>query len=158
MDCLQDYGLSTLTPPEFTAKVVDDAAVVQSLKPRISKTFGQYASAEFYNSVLRCLNKECVQRVDVVFERYFPLSLKEDKRKRRGSGLRVSVRENTPMAQNWAKLLKDSSNNTELFPLIAEEITRNRTDLKMVLDTQGENVIFSSTIDIGRLSPWRPIR
>ena len=96
--------------------------------------------------------------MDVVFERYFPLSLKEDKRKRRGSGLRVSVRENTPMAQNWTKLLKDSSNNAELFPLIVEEITRNRTDLKMVLATQGENVIFSSTIDIGRLSPWRPIR
>ena len=147
-----------LTPPEFTAEVVDDAAVVQSLKPRISKTSGQYASTEFYNSVLRCLKEECVQRVDVVFERYFPLILKEDKRKGRGSGLRVSVRESTPMAQNWAKLLKDSSNNAELFPLIAKEMTRDRSDLKMVLATQGENLIFSSTIDIGRLLPWRAIR
>ena len=33
-DCLQDYGSSMLTPPEFTAKVVDGAAAVQSLKPR----------------------------------------------------------------------------------------------------------------------------
>ena len=49
LDCLQDYGSSMLAPPEFTAKVVDGAAVVQSLKPRISKTFGQYASAECYN-------------------------------------------------------------------------------------------------------------
>ena len=56
LDCLQDYGSSTLT--------LDGAAAVQSLKPRISKTFGQYASTDFYKSVfLRCLNEECVQHV-----------------------------------------------------------------------------------------------
>ena len=109
---------------------------------------GQYASTEFYDSVLRCLNEEYIQRVDVVFDRYFLLSLKGDTRKGKGSSLRVSVRENTPMVQDWAKFLKDSSNKAELFHLIAEKITRNRTDHKMVLATQGENVIFSSTIDI----------
>ena len=100
LDCLQDYGSSTLTPPDFTAKVVDAAAIVQSLKPRISKTFGQYAFTEFYNSVFRCLNEEYVQRVDAVFDRYFPLSLTGDTRKGRGSGLRVSAGENTPMVQH----------------------------------------------------------
>ena len=49
LDCLQDYISSMLTPPEFIAKVVDGAAAVQSLKPRISKMFGRYASTEFYN-------------------------------------------------------------------------------------------------------------
>ena len=91
---------STLTPPDFTAKVVDAAAIVQSLKPRISKTFGQYAFTEFYNSVFRCLNEEYVQRVAAVFDRYFPLSLTGDTRKGRGSGLRVSAGENTPMVQH----------------------------------------------------------
>ena len=84
----------------FHCKSVDAAATVQSLKPRISKTFGQYAFTEFYNSVFRCLNEECVQRVDVVFDRYFPLSLKGDTKKGRGSGLRVSARKNTPMVQH----------------------------------------------------------
>ena len=51
------------------------------------------------------------------------------------------------------KFLKDSSNKAELFHLIAEKITRNRTDHKMVLATQGENVIFTSTIEIDRFSP-----
>ena len=74
LDCLQDYGSSTLTPPEFTAKVVDGTAALQSLKPVIFETFGQYVSTEFYNSVLRYINEECVQRVDVVFDRFFPLS------------------------------------------------------------------------------------
>ena len=45
-------------------------------------------------TVFGCLNEECVQHVDVVFDRYFPLSLKGDKRKGQGSGLRVFVREN----------------------------------------------------------------
>ena len=51
------------------------------------------------------------------------------------------------------KFLKDSSNKAELFHLIAEKITRNRTDHKMVLATHGENVIFTSTIEIDRFSP-----
>ena len=131
LDCFQDYGSSTLTPPEFNAIVVDGAAAIQSLKPRISKTFGQYASTEFYNSVLRWLNEEYVQRVDVVFDRYF-LSLKGDTGKGRVSGLRVSVRENTSMVQDWAKFLKDSSNKAELFRLITEKTNKNRTDHKMV--------------------------
>ena len=45
-------------------------------------------------TVLGCLNEEYVQHVDVVFDRHLPLSLKGDKRKGQGSGLRVSVREN----------------------------------------------------------------
>ena len=88
-----------------------------------------------------------------VLDRYFLLSLEGDTRKGRVSGLRVSVRENTPMVQAWAKFLKDSSNKAELFHLITVKITRNRTDHKMVLATQGENVIFSSTIDTDRFSP-----
>ena len=152
LDCLQGCGSSMPTSPEFTAKVADGAATVQSLKPRISKTFGKYASTEFDKSVLRCLNEECVQRVDIVFHRYFSLSLKRDTRKGRGSGLRESVRENTPMVQDWAKFLKDSSNKAGFFHLIAEKITTNRTDHKMVLATQGENVIFLSIIDIDRSS------
>ena len=44
LEFLQDYGSSTLTPPDFTAKAVGGAAAVQILKPRILKTFGQYAS------------------------------------------------------------------------------------------------------------------
>ena len=116
LDCLQEYGSSTRTPQESTAKVVDDAAAVQSLTARISKTFGQYASTKFYNSVvLRCLNEECAQRVHAVFDRYFLLSLKGDTRKGRVSGLRVSVRENTPMVQVWAKFLKDSSKRLNCF-------------------------------------------
>ena len=70
-----------------------------------------------------------------------------------GGGLRVSVRENISMVHDWAKCFKDSSNKAELFQFIAEKVTRNRTDHKMVLATQGENVIFSSTIDIDRFPP-----
>ena len=126
---------------------------MQGFKPRISKIFRQSASTEFYDSVWRCLNEECVQHMDVVFDRFFPLSLRGHTRKGRGSGLRVSVREYTPMVQDWAKFLKDSSNKAELFHLIAEKITRNRTDHKMVWATQQVNMIFLSTIDIDRFSP-----
>ena len=69
--------------------------------------------------------------MDVVFDRYF-ISLKRDTGKGRGSGLRVSVRENTSMVQDWAKFLKDSSNKAELFRLITEKTNKNRTDHKMV--------------------------
>ena len=48
--------------------------------------------------------------------------------------------------------MKGSSNKAELFHLISKKITRNRTDHKMVLATQGKNVIFSSIIVIDRFS------
>ena len=99
-------------------------------------------------------NEERVQRVGVVLDRYFPLSLKRDTRKRRESGLRVSVRENTLMVQDWAKFLRDSSNKAELFHLIAKKITRNRTDHKILLATLEESVIFSSTTDVDCFSTW----
>ena len=67
-----------------------------------------------------------------------------------GGCLRVSVRKNISMVHDWAKCFKDSSNKAELFQFIAEKVTRNRTDHKMVLVTQGKNVIFSSTIEIDR--------
>ena len=69
--------------------------------------------------------------MDVVFDRYF-LSLKGDTGKGRVSGLRVSVRENTSMVQDWAKFLKHSSSKAELFRLITEKTNKNRTDHKMV--------------------------
>ena len=154
LDCLQDYVSSMLTPPLSTAKVVDGAPAVQSLTPKISKTFGQYTSTEFYNSVLRCLNEESVQRVDVVFDRYFPLRLKGCKKERKSKWFKsICEGKHTYGSGLGTKFLKDSSNKAEFFHLIVEKITRNRTDHKMVLATQGENVIFSSAIDIDRFTP-----
>ena len=56
------------------------------------------------------------------------------------------------MVQDCAKFLKDSSSKPELFHLIAKKITRNRTHHKMVLATQGENVVSLSTVDIDHFS------
>ena len=152
LSCLEEYGQVELNPPQYTAKVIDGAAIVQSLKPSLSKTFGEYAN-EFKGSVLRPLKEESVTRVDVVFDRYFDTSLKGDTRDRRGTSFKVAVKEDTPIVRDWGKFLKESSNKDQLFTLLAEKITTERSDSKVVVSTNGENVISSVVVDTSDISP-----
>ena len=134
LSCLQEYGSSLFTSPAVTAKVIDGAAAVQCLKPSAAKTVGEYVSNEFKASVPKSLKETLIARVDVIFDIYFPISLKIDTR---GSGLRLSVKGNTPIVKNWSKVLKEDSSKIELFNLIAEKITAKRYDGKVVIAKKG---------------------
>ena len=99
LSCLEDYGSSSFTSPAVTAKVIDGAAVVQCLKTIASKTFGEYVNNEFKASVGNILKEKLITSVDIVFDRYFPASLKGETRERRGSGFHLSLKENTPIVK-----------------------------------------------------------
>ena len=55
--------------------------------------------------------------------------------------MRLSVKENTPIVKNWSKFLKEDSNKTELFNVIAEKITAKRYDGKVVIATKGNDIL-----------------
>ena len=99
------------------------------------------------------LKEESVTHVDVVFYRYFDSSLKGDTRDRRGTSFKVAVKEDTPIVRDWGKFLKESSNKDQLFTLLAEKITTERSDSKVVVSTNGENVISSVFVDTSDISP-----
>lgn len=77
-------------PPEkFDTVLLDGAAVIHALSPRTATTFDEYADSVFVPHIKRQL--ETSRRVDIVWDRYLPKSLKESTREKRGSGVRRKV-------------------------------------------------------------------
>ena len=98
LKCIKDHGDTKLECPTVTAKIFDGAALVQMLPPGSAKTFGQYAQT-FAEFIAKDSKSENLNRVDVVFDRYFPESLKTDTREKRGHGTRISVKETIPICK-----------------------------------------------------------
>ena len=67
--------------------------------------------------------------------------------------MRLSVKENTPIVKNWSKFLKEDSNKIELFNLIAEKITTNRYDGKVVIATKGDGIVSLVAVDEENTTP-----
>ena len=67
--------------------------------------------------------------------------------------MRLSVKENTPIVKNWSKFLKEDSNKIELFNLIAEKITANRYDEKVVIATKGDGIVSLVAVDEENITP-----
>ena len=149
----ETYGNVSHTCPETSAKVIDGAVVVQMIKPVNVETFGDYARYNFIPYIKKNFQNEKVTRIDLVFDRYFPLSLKNDTRKQRGQGVRVSVKEMTPVWKNWNQFLKESDNKTELFKLLAENIVLDPVDGKILVAAKDDVVISNWPINTDTLCP-----
>ena len=75
--------------PSVDAVVLDAAAIVNILPPGKCKTFKEYAINVFEPYILR--QAQHVKRIDIVFDRYLPNSLKQSTRQARGTGTRRRV-------------------------------------------------------------------
>ena len=106
--------------PTVDAKVLDGAAIVQMLIPKVAKTFQDYADNVFIPYILRQL--ETVSRIDVVWDLYLPGSLKAATREKRGSGLRRRVSPKAAIPGNWKGFLRVDENKEELFQLLATKL------------------------------------
>ena len=152
LQCLEVQAEQEANGPPVTAKVVDGAALVQMTPPGDAKTFGDYAKS-FAAKVIKELRGITLERIDVVFDRYFKDSLKSQTREKRGSGVRLSVKASTPISKNWRQFLRVDENKEELFCLLAKQLEMNGVPGKTVVATLSESVIFNGTINEGSLIP-----
>ena len=83
------------------AKLLDGAAVVHLLPTTNVVTFNEYADQVFLPYISKQL--ESCTRVDVVWDRYLPNSIKESTREKRGKGIRRKVSGNTKLPRKWAE-------------------------------------------------------
>ena len=134
--------------------IVDGSSMVLSLKPGTSKDFDEYVDnviVPFVNSKIRKDN-----RVDVVFDRYLPGSIKTATRTKRGDGHRYHVTSKTPIQRNWISFLRNSKNKTQLFNFLAENII-SRIALeegKQMYCTHKDTVLTQpNNLDVSALSP-----
>ena len=103
--------------PAVEVIVIDRAAVINMLAPGNAKTFSDYASQVFLPYIISQL--EHSRRVDIVWDDYFPDSLKVETRKKRGEGIRRRVEQSISIPGNWQKFLRVDENKVELFTFLA---------------------------------------
>lgn len=153
LQCLEQHSSNTFTAPsDITAKIVDGAVLVQALKPGLIKTFGDYAK-KFHQGILAMMSEEKIDRLDIVFDRYLDRSLKEETRESRGSGIRINVKENTPIWKDWGQFLRNNENKNELFALLANVMTKDVITGKVLIATCSEYTLASEPVAISELSP-----
>lgn len=118
--------------------------------PKTSKTFGEYSYSEVMSSIL----KSQATRIDLVFDEYKVDSLKKDERDRRGNdSSKYIVKEDTPMARDFNKFLKDDQNKSKLFKLIAKDFSGRQIPNKILVSTDWLSAMSSSGVSIENISP-----
>ena len=132
------------TEPVTDAIIIDGSALVNTLPPRKSKTFAEYAENEFIPRIKASANKYL--RTDVVFDTYPASSLKSETRSRRGEGNRRRVTESGRLPRNWRSFLRHSENKTELFQFLADKVVESSFANRVIV-TKGQNAL-SNHIDI----------
>lgn len=129
-----------LSEPKVSAVVIDGAALVHMLKPGQAKTFQEYSDTVFLPHILSFLD----DRVDIVWDSYHDDSLKSSVRMKQGSGIRRRMNADATLPRNWPEFLQDTQNKTELFHFLSENVKLIKEDGKVVIATQGTDIVTSS--------------
>ena len=140
--------------PDVDFLIIDGAAIINMLQPRGSRTFEDYFKDVFLPYIHDHLRS--VDRLDIVWDKYRPDSLKASTRDKRGKGVRRRVLPDSRVPGNWQAFLRVDDNKTELFGYISEELKASKPDLedqKQVINTKGEDVLSWQPKDTSRLSP-----
>ena len=100
IDCilLTEHAELAEAPP-VEAKILDGPAIVNMLQPGASKTFKEYSLDVFIPFIKYQMQN--VNRLDIVWDRYFANSLKINTRENRGAGVRRKVTSSGAMPKNW---------------------------------------------------------
>ena len=157
LDCFEQCVPSNKVKSDVDATVLDGAFIVHKLKPLNSRTFEEYAMNIFKPFILRELNK--VERLDVIWDRYFPDSLKQstrEKRKHLGTAQRRRVLSGSPVPSNWDSFLRIDANKDELFHFLSESMETYNTGGKVLISTYDEKVMTTvqdTIMDIDSLQP-----
>jgi hypothetical protein len=94
-----------------------------------------------------CSQLASVKRLDIVWDRYDPASLKAITRDKRGTGSRRQVTSLSPVPHNWHDFLRNDENKKELFCFLARKICADIVNVggKYVVSTLESGIVSSST-------------
>ena len=117
--CLEEIKNSVVaSKPNVDAVILDGAAVVHMLKPGGCTFFTDY-SATVFCPYLASMVKD-VSRLDIVWDQYNAMSLKEYTRTQRGTSKRRRVEPPTKVPNNWSNFLKRNC-----FPSLDRSLSRS---------------------------------
>ena len=70
--------------------------------------------------------KNNTSRVDIVWDRYLPQSIKQSTRNKRGSGVRLKVSPQTKLPLKWKDFLLEPANKTKLFYYLSQAVEQDQ--------------------------------
>ena len=111
-------------PLIYDSKVLDGAVIVHSLPTTSISTFHEYADRLFIPYLDKQLG--ATSKLDVVWDRYIPDSLKESTREKKGESVRRKVSGETKLPGSWIDFLRDPMNKQALFDFLLSRL-RNST-------------------------------
>ena len=135
--------------PVVKTKILDGAVIINMLPPGGSRTVKDYAMEVFLPYV--CNHLKYVERLDIVWDRYFSNSLKKSTRSNRGAGIRLRVTGNGLLPKDWLSFLRCSENKKEIFPYISQQIIDQADTTKLLITTLNENALCNQNIEIENL-------
>ena len=115
--CLEKICPSNIKTPKISALILDGSVIVHLLNPINCKTFAEYSIKVFQSYLLKQLHN--IQRLDIVWDRYFPNSIKGMTRDLRGKGTRRKLSPTGILPKDWQNFLRCEENKTELFQYLA---------------------------------------
>ena len=104
---------------ESSIIVLEFSPLIHRLAEKPAKTFHDFAVMVYFS--IMYISRE-YQRVDVVCDRYFTHSLKEQTRLQRGIGTRHEFTDDTPMPNNFRDFLHNSDNTNSLNEYLAKQM------------------------------------
>ncbi len=133
--------------------IIDGQALVVAIgKPPGLVTFGDFANT-FVQAVLKAGANFC--RIDVVFDRYYKVSIKSGTRTRRCQGTapirRVIEHRNVPLQSNWKNFLGLSENKADLAAFLSQQLIVQAPSSKIIVVAGGfsdEEMAESSKSDV----------
>ena len=141
VDVLEEKVKLPESEPETDVFIVDGSALVNTVAPKTSKTFKDYASTDILPLVYAYSRKH--NRTDIIFDVYCQSSMKSEARSKRGKAIRRRVTKKSKTPTNWKSFLRDSQNKTELFHFLADAVATMTTD-NLVVVTRGEDARTSA--------------
>lgn len=150
--CLEDLQAPAQmnVNPAVQVMIIDGAAIVNMLRPGTAKTFSDYEKHVFSPFIQTQLNR--VHRLDVVWDEYFPDSLKAEARKKRGKGICRRVEPSSAIPGKWDAFLRIDANKTELFSFLANRLATFSSD-KQLITTHHTEVFCTQPRAVSGLSP-----
>ena len=134
-DLLNLLEVETSEPPSyFDAKLIDGAAAVHFLSSRNVSTFADYGESVF-NTYIKKELLTC-NRIDIVWDVYNAVSLKNCTREKRGQGTRLKVSGHKKLPRNFQDFLRDAMNKQELFGFLTSCVSSIST-AKVICVTSG---------------------
>ena len=112
--------------------VIDGVTLVHMNPPKHSRVFGEYCESEPGEKLKRV--PLSVNQLDLVFfDVYLEDSLKADTREGKGNAFRVSMKDSTPIYNDFKKFLRHNDSEAEFFLLIVDKVPKSTQNISITV-------------------------